>query len=356
MSTQALERKEVGAVSFTPFGSSDAIKLNIQIVQNLIAVPTKSGRTCSQRDALRFTAMCQAQRLNPFAGDAYLVGYDKRNQDGSYTPQFSLITSHQALLKRAEASLDYEGLESGIILLTDDDKIVEREGDFHLESEEVVGGWARVHRKGRKPTYKRLAISQRKPNYPTPFWEGNKASEQIVKCAEMDALRTTFPTLIGGLYTEGEIDVRAERFVSEAITDRRSGFSEGASALVETMPAEASQLVQKTEPMDEGEGTDLGPQRQKPAKAAEQQQQPQQQQQSQPASAKKELELLVLNEGFAFSHLQQFGAQSGNIDNADSLSGFEDVPEATAKRLLRAKVGLIQELKAVKLGSAGGAE
>src|SRR5258708_6909276 len=118
-------------IAFKPFGAADEIRLSIEIIQNMVAVPTKSGRTCSKRDALRFMMLCQAQRLNPFAGDAYLVGYDSR--DPNKGPSFSLITAHQALLKRAEASADYEGMDSGIILLDEAGKVTEREGDFFIE-------------------------------------------------------------------------------------------------------------------------------------------------------------------------------------------------------------------------------
>jgi len=201
------------SVEFVPFGAPDKIRLNIRIVQTMIATPTKSGKTCSERDAMRFLMLCQAQRLNPFAGDAYLVGYDAA--DG---PSYSLIASHQSLLKRAETCPDFEGMESGVILMDGENDVKEREGDFFIpDVETVVGGWARVHRSGRKPMYRRLSIAQRKPRYPTPFWEGAKAAEQIVKCAEADALRSTFPTLLGGLYIQGEDNPAAAKVVSEIV-------------------------------------------------------------------------------------------------------------------------------------------
>jgi RecT family len=164
-------------MEFTPFGAADKIKLSIDIVKRFVAVPTKSGVQCDDAEAMRFMMMCQAQRLNPFVGDCWLVGYDTKNG-----PKFNKITAHQVFLKRAESHDDYEGLESGVIIKAEDGTISERDGDFADEGENVVGGWCRVHRKGKRPMYKRLAISQRKPEYPTQFWEGNKAYEQIVKC------------------------------------------------------------------------------------------------------------------------------------------------------------------------------
>src|SRR6266576_2990928 len=265
--TAALQKTDTEkSIEFIPFGSSDRIKLSVTIIQNLCAVPTKSGRTCSQRDALRFLMLCQAQRLNPFAGDAYLVGYDSKDANGNIVPTFSLITAHQALLKRAEASNDYEGMESGVILIDEAGKVSEREGDFHTQEEKVVGGWAKVYRKGRRPTYKRIAMEQRKPKYESQFWQGNKASEQIIKTAEADALRSTFPTLLGGLYTGEEMDQRADKFVAEISSDQRSGFVSGADGLVETVSRASipAPPALAKEPESEEDDGGLGPQKPTP--------------------------------------------------------------------------------------------
>lgn len=326
--TQTLQRTEERAIQFTPFGSADAIKLSVKIIQNMVAVPTKSGKTCSDRDALRFMMLCQAQRLNPFAGDAFLVGYDTQNG-----PSFSLITAHQAFLKRAETCPDFEGMESGIILLADDGSTTtEREGDFHLESENVVGGWARVHRKGRKDTYRRIRMSRFNNGYAQ--WKADPAG-MIVKCAEADALRSTFPTLLGGLYMQGEMDQAADRIVVNMSSNRTSFDPKG---LVETTSVTRPPAEQRTEPAaSEEDGSDLGPQKPQPL-------------QSQPAAPtpKAELQSIVLEAGFTFDDLKRFGAETGNLSDADSLGGFEDVKESDVKRLLRSKEGLLKALAAIK--------
>lgn len=61
-----------------------------------------------------------------------------------------------------------------------------------------------------------------------------------------------------------------------------------------------------------------------------------------------ELEALVLAEGYDFSTLQKFGLDSGNIPDADSLSSFSEIPTEAAKRLLKAKTGLLNALKTIK--------
>lgn len=194
---------------FIPFASDTEIKLTVAIVTNLICIPTRSGHRCTPQDAIRFMMMCQSRRLNPFEGDAFLQGYDSAKG-----PQFSLITAHQAFLKRAEVNKEYDGMESGVIVrakgdIDDGDK--ELEGDFFNTAKYVlVGGWARVHHKGRKvPTYRRLDLDVfrkvDRDGKPYGRWADDPAG-MIVKCAEADALRSTFPSMLGNLYLEQELN------------------------------------------------------------------------------------------------------------------------------------------------------
>lgn len=192
-------------MKFIPYGSPDEIKLSIDIVKRLLCEPTKSGKLCSDRDALRFMMMCQAKRLNPFESDAYLVGYDQ--QDGA---KFSLITAHQAFTKRAELHPEFDGMKSGVIVREKGDggKLgppTEIEGDFYLPEQVVVGGWAEVHFKNRKiPTKRRIRLERFNSGYAQ--WKVDAAG-MICKCAEADALRSSFPTMLGGLYLSDEIQL-----------------------------------------------------------------------------------------------------------------------------------------------------
>ncbi len=191
-------------VEIIPFGSDERIKLNIKIVQSMVAVPTRSGKLPDATQAMKFIMLCKARHLNPFEGDAYLIGYD--TQSG---PQFSLITAHQVFLKRAEASEGFNGMQSGVVVKTSNG-IEEREGDLTFEGDELLGGWSKVYRKDREhPFYRRLKLSTF--NTGRSRWEKDPAG-MIVKCAEADALRSAFPTHLGGLYISEErqpIDVTA---------------------------------------------------------------------------------------------------------------------------------------------------
>jgi phage recombination protein Bet len=192
-------KKEPASVEFIPYGGQDKIKLSVSIVQNLIAVKTKSGKTCSDRDAIKFLAMCQAKRINPFEGDCFLIGYD--TNDG---PSFALVTAHQTYLKRAELHAEFDGMKSGIIV-EEDGTLKDLEGDFYIEGQKLMGGWATVYFKNRKfPMTKRLRLSRFNKGH--GIWRDDPAG-MICKCAEADALRSSFPTMLGGLYLREELEI-----------------------------------------------------------------------------------------------------------------------------------------------------
>lgn len=229
---QALVQSGSKLMEYVPFGGQDKVKLTVPIVQNYIAVKTKSGRTCSETDAVKFMALCQARRLNPFEGDCFLIGYD--GKDG---PSFSLITAHQAFLKRAEVHPEYDGMKSGVVVqpgytcgacageryVTHDQKtslcpicegtglIDEIEGDIVPEEQTLIGGWSKVFFKTRKiPCHKRVLLKRFQK--PWGIWQEDPAG-MICKVGEADSLRSAFPTMLGGLYLREEvefIDVKSE--------------------------------------------------------------------------------------------------------------------------------------------------
>lgn len=309
MTTAPAKVNDPSLVKFVPYGSADEIKLSLAIVENIIAQPTKTGKLPSRRDCLRFIAMCQAKRLNPFEGDAYLLGYETK--DG---PQFSLITAHQAFLKRAELHPEFDGMESGIVL-HDSGTFKDIPGDFHGEDQEVVGGWARVHFKTRKiPIYRRAKLSA----YAKPFgvWQQNP-SMMICKVAEADALRSAFPTMLGGLYCNEEVtldvgqrkstdDDQLVRVIADAV-ERRSeppkinGADEAAQAEAGLAPAQPRGSEPSTQ-----------------------------------ASPQNILESMVEEAGFDFAILMRWAGQAGTIKDADSIPDWQAIPSADCERLLRA--------------------
>lgn len=182
---------------YTAFGSEEKVRLTAKMVQSFLCVPTRNGNVCDERDAVKFIMLCRARRLNPFEGDAFLIGYETK--DG---PRFSLITAHQAFLKRAETHPDFDGMESGVVVKCNGE-VINRMGDLTIEGDELLGGWATVYFKQRSHSMKkRLKLSTFKKNFGR--WLDDPEG-MIVKCAESDALRSSFPTLLGGMYLEEEL-------------------------------------------------------------------------------------------------------------------------------------------------------
>ena len=309
--TTAVVKRDERAMEYIPFGSQDKIKLTIEIIKNTIAIPTKSGKMPQDRDIVKFMMMCQAQRLNPFAGDSYLTGYDSK--DG---PKFSLITAHQALLKRAEVSADFKGMLSGIILQEEEGKLTEREGDFHLPEEKVVGGWAKVfHAKRDHPFYRRIRMDRFNNGYAQ--W-GVDAAGMICKCAEADALRSAFPTMLGGLYISEEKNLPTDIAGSVArILPDPDSHVEGGRPLPTLQPVKQLSTAD-TDPTAE-------------------------------------FAALTAENNISFNVVQKWGAETGNIPGADAMASLDDVPKDVLKRLLKNKTGLLAQLNRMKAQVEGAA-
>lgn len=185
---------------FVPYLEKDPIKLNVGIVKRLIAKPTKRGFLPSDRDIINFISLCKARALNPFVGDAFLVGYD--SEDG---PTFNLITAHQSLLKRAEGHDQYDGMKGGIIVLDGQKNVIYRDGAVRIPGDTLHGAWAKIWRKDRShPTEVEIEIGARTGR--SPLWRTDPCG-MIVKCTKSAGLREAFPSTLSGMYTEEEFDV-----------------------------------------------------------------------------------------------------------------------------------------------------
>ena len=102
---------EKGVCDYTVAGQD--VRLSYQIVRDYLV---KGGGKVSDQDLVQFISICKFNQLNPFLGEAYIVKYG--------TTPATLVVSKEALLKRADACENYEGMEAGIIVLRDG-KVVE---------------------------------------------------------------------------------------------------------------------------------------------------------------------------------------------------------------------------------------
>ena len=319
MTANVTVKADASVTEYVPYGGQDKIKLSVQIVKNLIAVPTRSGKTCSDRDALKFIALCQAKRLNPFEGDAFLIGFDTKNGAA-----FNLITAHQAYLKRAELHPEFDGFNSGIVCRGES-------GDVNVESEivpdgmKVVGGWCSVFFKNRKvPTTKRIPLArfQKLVNQQSEYggpWRDDPAG-QITKCAEADALRSSFPTMLGGLYMRDEI----ESPIGPMLTG--GDLETAASKLVDVR---TSTLQDSGDEAAEAEAG-LAPTKKE--------------------TAQNQLAKLVIDAGYTFDDLMRWAIESGNLEEParDRCTNFDELSTKDCERWLRAKTGLLTGLKSAK--------
>jgi len=194
----AIAKNDENSVEFVPFGGTDKIRLTASMVRQFIAVPTKSGALPSERDCIRFIMLCRGKRANPFEGDCFLIGYDSQNG-----PSFSLVCGIELFLKRASAEPSYDGNESGVIVSAINNEIIERPGTMVMDGEKLIGGWAKIYRKDRKQVeYKSVKFE----TYDTgrSRWVKDPGG-QIAKVALSQALRSSYPTPLGALYTQEEM-------------------------------------------------------------------------------------------------------------------------------------------------------
>ena len=191
------EKKELSVVYKV---DGNEIKLTPSIVQNFI-VGTDAQITLAEFKF--FTELCKARKLNPFLKEAYCIKFGKQPAQ--------IVVGKDAVLKRAILNPDYNGRESGIIVLSADGEVIERKGTFRLNTETLVGGWAKVYRKNWEyPTYCSVSfdeVAQRKSDGQlNSNWAG-KGATMVEKVAKVRALRETFIEDLSGMYEAEEMGV-----------------------------------------------------------------------------------------------------------------------------------------------------
>lgn len=188
---------EKGVCNYNVAGQE--VKLSYQIVRDYLV---KGGGNVSDQDLVQFISICKFNQLNPFLGEAYLVKYG--------TSPATMVVSKEALLKRADACENYEGIEAGIIVIRDG-KVIELEGCFFTENDKLVGGWAKVYRSDRRyPTVAKVRLDEYDKKQ--SVWK-EKPSTMISKVAKVQALREAFPAQLGAMYTAEEKGIKYADFV-----------------------------------------------------------------------------------------------------------------------------------------------
>lgn len=153
---------------------------------------------CPQANAKEvayFMELCRAQRLNPFLNEAYLVKFQGKPAQ--------IMVAHKALVKRAEAHEQYDGMEHGVVVMRNGEVHHEHRGAYYPEAgETLLGGWAKVYRKDRRmPIYAERSFKSM--NKGQANWK-SMPDVMIDKCAQAAALREAFPDELRAMYTTEE--------------------------------------------------------------------------------------------------------------------------------------------------------
>jgi phage recombination protein Bet len=147
------------------------------------------------QEVVFFMELCRAQRLNPFIREAFLVKF------GNNT---TIQTAEIVFERRANAHPDYQGMEHGVVYLDKNGQVQRREGTatYKVLGEQLIGGWCRVHRKGRIDSVAEVSLDEYDKRQ--SLWK-TMPGVMIDKCAKSVALRLAFPSEFEGLYSEAEM-------------------------------------------------------------------------------------------------------------------------------------------------------
>lgn len=177
------------------------IILNADIIRNKIA--TNSNVT--DKEIFIFLQLCKYRKLNPFVGEAHLVKYGNKAQQ---------VVGKDVFIKRLNRNPKNEGWNSGVIIKTKDNKVIEREGTFYLDDEKLVGAWIKIYIKGWKEPHKhtvRLRDYFRTTNDNKAMGQwGKMPGVMIEKCCIVAGIRKAFPEEFSGMYTSDEIGIEVD--------------------------------------------------------------------------------------------------------------------------------------------------
>lgn len=217
------------------------VKLSPNIVRKFLV--NGNGAVTDQEVAM-FLNLCKYQRLNPFLKEAYLVKYG--NQAAT------IVTGKEALTKRAMHNANYCGQQAGVVVLTHDGNLENRIGTIVLESETLVGGWAKVYVKGYEhPVEISVAYSEyvglKSDGKVNSQWSKRPAT-MIRKVALVQALREAFPEDLGGMYAAEEAGVDESVLASdpvEVLQEQPEIIEADAEVVEPPQPADNNNAVQQ---------------------------------------------------------------------------------------------------------------
>lgn len=193
MEKSIIKRNDIPEVVYTSEDGKE-IRLTFDLVKRYLV--SGDATKVSDEEVVLFMKLCEAQKLNPFRKDVYLI---KFNDEPA-----SLVVSKDVFIRRAQKSGLCNGWRAGIVVRHDNGSIEFREGTLTLENETLIGGWAEVFRKDwQVPLKITVSLSEylrrRKDGQPMRSWQQMPAT-MIRKVALEQALREAFMEELQGLY------------------------------------------------------------------------------------------------------------------------------------------------------------
>jgi phage recombination protein Bet len=208
------------------------VKLSKKLCQEYIV---SGGGEISDSEFNFFMTLCRKMKLNPYAKDCYIIKYNSKN---GYDTPATIVTSKDVIFRRAMSHPDFDGLENGVIVETENGEITERKGGFVAKSETLVGAWAKAYRKSvQYPYYISLSLDeviQKKADGTVNKMWSTKPAMMSIKVASVRVLREMFTEELQGLYDADEIKQEPTKSSGFTVEDVKSEEPQFVDVDVET--------------------------------------------------------------------------------------------------------------------------
>lgn len=224
------------AVEFQVNGAQ--VRLTPTMVRNYL---TNGNGEVSDQEVAMFINLCRYQKLNPLIRDAYLIKYG--NQPAT------IVTSKDAILKRAMRNPRYAGHVAGVIVLTQEGKLEHRTGAFTLQGETLIGGWARTYVKDYEVPIESAVSFEEYAGRKTDgslnsMWAG-KPGLMIRKVALVTSMKEAFPEDLQGMYASEEVNVEIDEAMMTPVEIEVQSEA--------NQPSETGESMDPIDDMQEGE-------------------------------------------------------------------------------------------------------
>ena len=171
---------------------ADGQVLTADTVRNYLV--SGNGNVTDQ-EIVMFIELCKAQHLNPFIREAYLIKFGNSPAN--------IVVGKDVFVRRAYRNPDYEGMRAGIVVVSKDGDVKEREGSLKAPGETLIGGWCEVYVKNKKHPIKSV-VSLEEYSKSQSTWK-SMPMVMIRKVAMVTALREAFPEDLQGMYDASEM-------------------------------------------------------------------------------------------------------------------------------------------------------